>query len=88
MMNTFCHEPRNTILFFKFLKQIICLKKFGSPDCRSFYPRYPRIAGFTLSKAIACAVEFDNQHCGIYAGDWDSYKVRPSTIFLSTFLRH
>ena len=30
---------------------------------------------FTLAKAIACAVEFDNQHCGIYAGDWDSYKV-------------
>merc|ERR1719232_2455718 len=25
--------------------------------------------------AIACAVQFDNQHCGIYAGDWDSYKV-------------
>ena len=31
-------------------------------------------SGFTLAKAIACAVEFDNQHCGIYAGDWDSYK--------------
>ncbi|CAL4062935.1 unnamed protein product, partial [Meganyctiphanes norvegica] len=30
-------------------------------------------AGFTLTKAIACAVNFDNQHCGIYAGDWDSY---------------
>merc|ERR1712168_1786577 len=30
---------------------------------------------FSLAKAIACAVEFDNQHCGIYAGDWDSYKV-------------
>merc|ERR1712183_485434 len=29
---------------------------------------------FTLSKTIACAVQFDNQHCGIYAGDWDSYK--------------
>jgi len=29
---------------------------------------------FTIAKAIACAVEFDNQHCGIYAGDWDSYK--------------
>ena len=29
---------------------------------------------FTLAKAIACAVQFDNQHCGIYAGDWDSYK--------------
>ena len=33
-------------------------------------------SGFTLAKAIACAVQFDNQHCGIYAGDWDSYKVR------------
>merc|ERR1711970_1583262 len=32
-------------------------------------------SGFTLAKAIACAVEFDNRHCGIYAGDWDSYKV-------------
>ena len=31
-------------------------------------------SGFTLAKAIACAVEFDNQHCGIYAGDWDCYK--------------
>jgi len=29
---------------------------------------------FTLAKAIACAVEFDDQHCGIYAGDGDSYK--------------
>ena len=32
-------------------------------------------SGFTLAKAIACAVQFDDQHCGIYAGDWDSYKV-------------
>merc|ERR1712106_173289 len=31
-------------------------------------------SGFTLAKAISCSVEFDNQHCGIYAGDWDSYK--------------
>merc|ERR1711970_1289761 len=31
-------------------------------------------SGFTLKQAIACATEFDNQHCGIYAGDWDSYK--------------
>merc|ERR1712004_948606 len=30
-------------------------------------------SGFTLGKAIACAVEFDNKHCGIYAGDEDSY---------------
>merc|ERR1739848_91755 len=33
-----------------------------------------KTSGFTLDKAIACAVQFDNQHCGIYAGDWDSYK--------------
>jgi len=33
-----------------------------------------KTCGFTLAKAIACAVEFDNQHCGIYAGCWDSYK--------------
>merc|ERR1712080_412839 len=33
-----------------------------------------KTSGFILAKAIACAVEFDNQHCGIYAGDWDSYK--------------
>jgi len=29
---------------------------------------------FTLAKAIACAIEQEGQHCGIYAGDWDSYK--------------
>merc|ERR1712133_189974 len=34
-----------------------------------------KTSGFTLGQAIACAVKFDNQHCGIYAGDWDSYKV-------------
>merc|ERR1712200_119354 len=33
-----------------------------------------KTSGFTLAKAVACAVQFDNQHCGIYAGDWDSYK--------------
>merc|ERR1712029_955470 len=33
-----------------------------------------KTCGFTIAKAIACAVQFDNQHCGIYAGDWDSYK--------------
>merc|ERR1711889_33031 len=34
-----------------------------------------KTSGFTLAQAIACAVEFDNQHCGSCAGDWDSYKV-------------
>lgn len=31
-------------------------------------------SGFTLGQAIACAVNFNDQHCGIYAGDEDSYK--------------
>merc|ERR1711997_1100744 len=31
-------------------------------------------SGFTLRKAIACAIDYDDQHCGIYAGDADSYK--------------
>ena len=33
-----------------------------------------KTCGFTIAKACACAIEFNNQHCGIYAGDWDSYK--------------
>jgi len=33
-----------------------------------------KTSGFTLAQAIACAVDFDDQHCGIYAGDADSYK--------------
>merc|ERR1712142_173659 len=37
---------------------------------------------FTLAKAIACAVQFDNQHCGVYAGDEDSY-----TCFILIYLR-
>merc|ERR1711942_8183 len=40
-------------------------------------------SGFTLAQAIACAVEFDNQHCGIYAGDWDSYKVFADAVHTS-----
>jgi hypothetical protein len=34
-----------------------------------------KTSGFTLAQAIACAVQFEDQHCGIYAGDEDSYKV-------------
>merc|ERR1719431_741638 len=33
-----------------------------------------KTSNFTLAKAIACAVQFDDQHCGIYAGDVDSYR--------------
>ena len=30
-------------------------------------------SGSTLDACIACAVQFDDQHCGIYAGDQDCY---------------
>ena len=33
-----------------------------------------KIETYFFFQAIACAVQFDDQHCGIYAGDWDSYK--------------
>merc|ERR1711970_1715175 len=33
-----------------------------------------KTAGCTLKSCCACAIQFDNQHCGIYAGDWDCYK--------------
>ncbi|CAL4069552.1 unnamed protein product [Meganyctiphanes norvegica] len=48
--------------------------KYVTPEiwtklCEHYTPK----TGFTLGRAIACSVEFDNQHCGIYAGDYDSY---------------
>ena len=43
-------------------------------------------SGFTLKQAIACAVQFDNQHCGIYAGDWDTYKVGCDEFFYYEYL--
>lgn len=30
-------------------------------------------SGVTLEQCIACSIAFDNQHCGIYAGDGDCY---------------
>jgi len=33
-----------------------------------------KTSGFTLAKAIATSIVLDNQECGIYAGDGDSYE--------------
>ena len=38
-----------------------------------FVKNYMSNMRFIVIQAIACAVEFDDQHCGIYAGDADSY---------------
>eukprot|EP01083_Nonionella_stella_P199109 730382_1 len=29
--------------------------------------------GFTLDQCIACSVTYDDQHCGMYAGDYECY---------------
>ena len=33
----------------------------------------PATSGFTLTQAIACALEYYDQYCGIYARNADSY---------------
>ena len=52
------------------------VKKYLTPD---IWNRLSRIqtetSGFTLRQAIAPAIEFDDQHTGIYAGDEDSYRI-------------
>ena len=32
-----------------------------------------KTCGFTLKQCVICTLELDNQHCGVYAGDHDSY---------------
>merc|ERR1712215_89182 len=55
-------------------KKSLVAKYVTEPIWKKLHGVTTKTSGFTLSKAIACAVQFDNQHCGIYAGDWDSYK--------------
>merc|ERR1712119_125380 len=55
-------------------KQSLVAKYMTEPLWEKLGKMETKTSQFTLSKAIACAVQFDNQHCGIYAGDWDSYK--------------
>merc|ERR1712183_256929 len=55
-------------------KQSLVAKYVTEPLWEKLGKLETKTSQFTLSKAIACAVRFDNQHCGIYAGDWDSYK--------------
>merc|ERR1712202_57522 len=55
-------------------KQSLVAKYVTEPLWEKLGKLETKTSQFTLSKAIACAVQFDNQHCGIYAGDWDSYK--------------
>ena len=56
-------------------KHSLVAKYVTEPIWEKLHRAKTMTSGFTLAKAIACAVEFNNQHCGIYAGDWDSYKV-------------
>merc|ERR1711978_664440 len=56
-------------------KHSLVAKHVTKPIWEKLSRAVTKTSGFTLGQAIACAVQFDNQHCGIYAGDWDSYKV-------------
>merc|ERR1712090_50191 len=56
-------------------KHSLVAKYVTEPIWNKLSKEETKTSGFTLSKAIACAVQFDNQHCGIYAGDSDSYTV-------------
>merc|ERR1712202_31976 len=55
-------------------KQSLVAKYVTEPLWEKLGKMETKTSQFTLSKAIACAVQFDDQRCGIYAGDWDSYK--------------
>ena len=62
-------------------KQSLVAKYVTEPIWNKLGKEETKTSGFTLSKAIACAVQFDNQHCGIYAGDADSYTVMINILF-------
>ena len=53
-------------------KKSLVAKYVTEPLWNKLRKEETKTSGFTLSKAIACAVQFDNQHCGISAGDGDS----------------
>ena len=65
--------PKSQILLHKNSSQQDFIRKTlanAKPQC-DFLMNFCNI--FFL-QAIACAIEYDDQHCGIYAGDADSYK--------------
>jgi len=51
------------------------VKKHLTPEIWEKYKNLKtKTSGCTLSACIACAVQFDNQHVGIYSGDEDCYE--------------
>lgn len=49
-------------------KHSLVAKYVTKPIWDKLHQAVTTTAGFTLAKAIACATEYDDQHCGIYAG--------------------
>ena len=48
--------------------------KYLTPEIWAKYKDHKTAtSGVTLEQCIACSIAFDNQHCGIYAGDGDCY---------------
>ena len=50
------------------------VKKYLTEEIWNKYKDHKtKTCGFTLKQCVICALDLDNQHCGIYAGDHDSY---------------
>jgi len=62
-----------TLPTFKSAKSLAA--KHVTPEMwNKYHTHHTKTADFTLEKCITCAIAFDNQSVGIYAGDFDSYK--------------
>merc|ERR1719495_787150 len=74
-VNTLLQEDQMAASFPRIRSKNSLVAKHVTPQkWKKYSGHVTKTSNFTLEKAIAVAVEFDNQHCGIYAGDGDSYK--------------
>ena len=55
-------------------KQSLVFKHFSKEIWSKYKPHKTATSGISLEQCIACAVQLDDQHVGIYAGDGDCYK--------------
>merc|ERR1719186_1391385 len=58
-------------------KQSLVAKYVTEPLWEKLGKMETKTSQFTLSKAIACAVQFDNQHCGIMPGTGTRTRIFP-----------
>jgi len=60
---------------FPVIKSNCLSKKYLTKEIwNKLYGHATKTANYTLEKALACAIEFDDQSLGFYTGDYDTYK--------------